>query len=434
MEYPLVSVIIPVYNVEPYLQRCLDSVCRQTYQNLEIILIEGNYTDCSPSICSDYQKKDARIRYAVESHHSLGAARDQGISMARGEWICFVDSDDFLHPQFVETLLCTVLKYDCLTAQCRYQAVFSYDEVSEDGSGTVQLKDWRRYFFYVYEHSARGHTPFGVWCNIYHRSLFENENVRFGQVRFAEDSGFTPRVIYEASAKPVAVIDKVLYYYYQREGSLLRAKASLMVLDRYYVKRGVMNFWREKSEMGMYNLFFNDFLSCMIIDYLNLCIDLPSEESKCRFLKREIEKALPESRWYCPSCVDLYPGARAVWEKISGVGEPLVLYGYGRRGKEVFRWLEHCHIPVREIWDQAAKEGDAVGEIPCVHMHRGLPENALILIAIDNLFSAGIAQCELRELGYENFVANRALITGIRYSQYRQYLPCLIRDYEELLQ
>ena len=108
---PLISVIVPVYNVEKYLGKCVDSILAQTYENLEIILVEDGTKDNSGAICDAYAAKDSRIRVIHKENGGLSSARNAGMDIARGEYFGFVDSDDWIEPKMYETLLNLAEKY-----------------------------------------------------------------------------------------------------------------------------------------------------------------------------------------------------------------------------------------------------------------------------------------------------------------------------------
>ena len=110
---PLVSVIIPVYNVEKYLERCVDSVLAQTYTNLEIILIDDGSTDTSGKICDEYAQKDARIRVLHKKNTGIADTRNIGLDISKGEYIAFVDSDDFVASIFIEVAMDAMLNEQC---------------------------------------------------------------------------------------------------------------------------------------------------------------------------------------------------------------------------------------------------------------------------------------------------------------------------------
>ena len=108
-KYPLISVIVPVYNVEQYLRQCLDSILNQTYQEIEVLLINDGSTDASDEICREYAERDNRIRYFVKENGGLSDARNYALDRATGEYVTFVDSDDFLMEQALEKLYATSL-------------------------------------------------------------------------------------------------------------------------------------------------------------------------------------------------------------------------------------------------------------------------------------------------------------------------------------
>lgn len=119
-EQDLISVIVPVYNVESYLKRCLDSIINQTYQNIEIILIDDGSTDNSGNLCEDYKKIDNRIKVVHKTNGGLSDARNTGIKKAKGKYITFVDSDDYVEYDYVEYLYNLIKKYDTNISFCKY--------------------------------------------------------------------------------------------------------------------------------------------------------------------------------------------------------------------------------------------------------------------------------------------------------------------------
>ena len=115
---PLISVVIPVYKVEEYLRECVDSVLRQTYRNLDIILVDDGSPDKCPAMCDDYAKSDSRVRVIHRSNGGLSAARNSGIGISRGEYITFIDSDDYVSRAYVEQLYFTLRTSGAGASQC----------------------------------------------------------------------------------------------------------------------------------------------------------------------------------------------------------------------------------------------------------------------------------------------------------------------------
>ncbi len=122
-EKPLLSIIVPVYKVENYLQKCIDSILAQTFTDFELILVEDGSPDGCPALCDAAAAKDARIRVLHQKNGGLSAARNAGLDVARGEWIGFVDSDDYIAPEMYETLYKAVQSTGADLALCDYAAV-----------------------------------------------------------------------------------------------------------------------------------------------------------------------------------------------------------------------------------------------------------------------------------------------------------------------
>lgn len=126
--FPLISVIIPVYNVEKYLSRCIDSVMEQTYKYLQVILIDDGSTDCSGQICENYAAKDVRIHVIHQKNQGVSAARNKGLDTAKGEYVTFVDSDDFISKDMIERLYDGLIKLEVSYIGC------GYNHIDENGN------------------------------------------------------------------------------------------------------------------------------------------------------------------------------------------------------------------------------------------------------------------------------------------------------------
>lgn len=214
----LISVIVPVYNVESYLPRCVDSICNQTYQNLEIILVDDGATDGSGRICDDYAARDPRVRVIHKENGGLSSARNAGIDAAQGEYIAFVDSDDWIEPQSYETMLRAMQQHDVLLA-CGGR----YDVDGATLEKKVGLCPQRDECITGEEMAGR----IFVWDNcdssacdkVYHRSLLEN--FRFPEGLVSEDVPVTYRIVLQA--EKVVMCAFPFYNYYHRPGSITNA-------------------------------------------------------------------------------------------------------------------------------------------------------------------------------------------------------------------
>ncbi len=217
---PLISVVVPVYNVEPYLRRCLESICRQTYSHLEIICVNDGSTDGSLAILREYEARDIRICVIDKPNGGLSSARNVGIDLARGEWVAGVDPDDYLLPEaYSKALSCATDEVDLVVFGTRVEA--------EPGSGLELIaQSKQRYFKMAYagiceldEEHIRGHDVV-FWNKLYRRSLLEKHHTRFDEgLRTSEDLCFHYRFC--ARAGKAAFCPTPLYVYILRRGSLL---------------------------------------------------------------------------------------------------------------------------------------------------------------------------------------------------------------------
>ena len=134
MSTPLISVILPIYKVEEYLDRCVQSIVNQTYTNLEIILVDDGSPDNCPAICDEYAQQDSRIRVIHKENGGLSSARNAGIDWAfensNSQWLTFIDSDDWIHPQYLELLPSAVTDNNTDIGSCEYEEISQFSKLS----------------------------------------------------------------------------------------------------------------------------------------------------------------------------------------------------------------------------------------------------------------------------------------------------------------
>ena len=213
---PLVSVIVPVYKVEQYLAKCVDSIIGQTYKNLEIILVDDGSPDNCGKICDDYAAKDARIKVIHKANAGLGEARNSGIAIATGALLMFVDSDDYLTLDAVQVL------YDQMVHDDSDMAIGRYTETYDDGRMDDSYTKWMRNTVYtgrqVLEQMATDPQLFvSAWAKLYKRELFAQ--LRYPAIACAEDLWVFPTLV--ESCRKISTVSNVVYYYYQRATSII---------------------------------------------------------------------------------------------------------------------------------------------------------------------------------------------------------------------
>lgn len=221
----LISVIVPVFKVEKYLDRCVQSIAEQTYRDLEIILVDDGSPDNCPAMCDAWAEKDGRIRVIHKENGGGAQARNAGLDLASGDYIAFADSDDCLLPEMYASLMDVIRQTGCDIAECGYHA-FEGDLLPTDTivSGSHQL-------FTAEEALKENIRDFVcrqlVWNKLYRRSVLQD--VRFVEGRFIDDEFFTYRAL--GNARKVAVIPEKFYCYRQQQGSVMHQGYSLKRLD-----------------------------------------------------------------------------------------------------------------------------------------------------------------------------------------------------------
>lgn len=212
---PLVSVIIPVYNVEPYLHECLDSVISQTYENLEIILVNDGSTDSSGSICEEFALRDDRITVIHKQNGGLSDARNVGLDKMRGDCLCFVDSDDVIAPTYVAELLHGLQYYEVDLSACAFGLIKDGKLIVGAYSGEVaHIRNVEE----LLEDVLRGSFKLAnSACNrLYQAKLFQDLRFETGSVN--EDALLFPDLLRRVAS--CCYVDKAMYYYRKRPGSI----------------------------------------------------------------------------------------------------------------------------------------------------------------------------------------------------------------------
>lgn len=228
----LVSVIVPVYNVEKYLKKCVNSIINQTYRNLEIILVDDGSPDRSPFLCDEFAKKDSRIKVVHKENGGLSDARNAGIEVSTGDYLMFVDSDDYIAAQMCEKLLTAIEKANADLSICNF--LYTSENPSEvdnqrnmhmsipneilTGRDIVEnkLREGQRWYWVV------------AWNKLYSRKLFAH--VRFAKGKLYEDEFIFHKILLQCER--VACVAEPLYFYVQRDGSIMSMGYKLQNLDK----------------------------------------------------------------------------------------------------------------------------------------------------------------------------------------------------------
>lgn len=214
---PLISIIVPVYNARPYLEKCLDSICRQTYKNLEIIVVDDGSTDGSGEICDSYAQSDFRVKVIHQLNAGQSVARNKALSIAQGEFLGFVDSDDWIDEDMYDFLHQLILESKADIAICSHY-------IEKQGKTKVRYASGEKTVFshdeairaLVVDRRVRNY----LWDKLFKRQLFKD--ILFPTNRVFEDVAISYRVFYQA--KSVAMKQVPKYHYLMRDGSTMHGK------------------------------------------------------------------------------------------------------------------------------------------------------------------------------------------------------------------
>lgn len=228
-ERPLVSVIVPVYNMEKYIGRCIDSILSQTYERLEIILVDDGSTDGSGELCDEYAARDQRIMVIHQKNAGQAAARNRALDVMSGEWSAFVDSDDFICKVFIERMLGYAIVYDADIVSCRWKEgkedrlVSPRKSLEKDNIKVYSGKEC--YINYFTSKKLPALESLNV--KLFKTALFKD--LRFIVGRLMEDMAIMHRLF--DRAERVVFADEALYYYFQTVGSTIRGRFNIKKLS-----------------------------------------------------------------------------------------------------------------------------------------------------------------------------------------------------------
>lgn len=230
MNNKLISVIVPVYNVRPYLKRCIDSIIAQTYSNLEILLVDDGSTDGSGELCDAYARQDARVQVIHKKNAGQAAARNDAIDIARGSYLGFVDSDDFIDCRMFEILYQDLTEHDAQISIVTFQEFTEEKEVTVSRNlMSIECQAGEKILQKLLLEEKIGDFS---WNKLYRRELFKE--IRYPVGRMMEDQGIMYKLVDQCTKVTYRPIR--LYFYYQRPDSTLH--------------RRTLKFYEDKWDMG----------------------------------------------------------------------------------------------------------------------------------------------------------------------------------------
>lgn len=238
---PQISIIVPVYKVEAYLRRCVDSILCQTFSDFELVLIDDGSPDSSGAICDEYAKNDPRIHVIHKQNQGVAIARNVGLDWvfanSDSRWLTFIDSDDWVHPEYLERLLNLAVEQGI--SVCGYVSTAG-DEPAID-SADLKPEEWSTERFFV-EHNVNAIVP---WAKLYPRACFQN--VRYPAGKIAEDEFVTYQLLFQFPT--LAVMAAPLYFYFVVPNRASESVSGHLKEDRYEALEQQITFFSEHGFM-----------------------------------------------------------------------------------------------------------------------------------------------------------------------------------------
>lgn len=280
----LVSVIIPVYKVEKYLERCVESVQKQTFQNLEIILVDDGSPDLCGAMCDEMAKTDPRIKVIHKNNGGLSDARNVGIEMASGNYIVFVDSDDWLDLDMIALLYRVLKKYNADIAECSYRNICT-DRIEEETNCSAKVVEGDRILALEAMLGWRWFKPV-AWNKLYKRDVLGD--IRYPKGKLHEDEYTTYKYFYNANK--LVYVDVSKYNYdRRREDSITGKKFREDNLDACWAFRERMEFFYKNNLAELY-LKMNNIYCWYVLESLHKCYLNNISGEKLKLLLKQVKK------------------------------------------------------------------------------------------------------------------------------------------------
>lgn len=260
----LITVIVPAYMTEQYLDRCIASICQQTYANLEIILIDDGSSDCSPEICNKWGEMDRRIKVIHQKNQGVSAARNVGVKESHGNYIMMVDSDDYLYAGMIETMYITQKKYEVDLVICDFikgnSENFEFPNIMDS---QVELISAETALRRIYESDEKALQYVAPWAKLYKKELFEE--ISYPEGKIFEDIYITHKILYKC--KKIAVISRKMLYYFQHSESIMNREFHVGKLDYLEALKERIYFFHNHEMRELETIAYDEYLHSLIWEY-----------------------------------------------------------------------------------------------------------------------------------------------------------------------
>lgn len=296
----LITVITPVYNSKEFLNHSINIIINQTYKDFELILIDDGSTDGSSELCDEWALKDNRIKVIHQENQGQAVARNKALDICKGDYIAFVDSDDYIHPEMFSILLDNIIKSGAELAVCSNVRGKLSEYNWKDKSGIFEVYSGREFLKKcLLEKTGKNWL---LWDKLYKRSCFDN--IRLPEGRIYEDNATVYKIIY--NAKKVVDCQDVLYYYFTNENSTVNQSFKIKHLDWLLVLEEMISFFSENDEIELLNWANKSYLNSLADLYKRVC-DFCSNRTVEKELKMKLVNQYKREKEKYKINIDTYP-------------------------------------------------------------------------------------------------------------------------------
>lgn len=279
---PTISIVVPIYNVQNYLEDCIDSILSQSFKDFELILVDDGSTDNCLKICEKYKQLDNRIIVIHKQNEGLSSARNTGIEVACGDYISFIDSDDFIHKDMYKILYESTKKCNLDIAICNYKRVDEHIVLHND-----EIKEYNKVFKYsnieaLNELYTNNRLIFTIVCNkLYKKNIFED--IKFDYGKSDEDEFIAHKILYKGLN--IGYIDKELYFYRMRNDSITGSTFNIKRLDKLEALSNRIKFFKYINQIDLYNKSVKNYIDVFFWNYIKAKKELNNIDARLQEIK-----------------------------------------------------------------------------------------------------------------------------------------------------
>lgn len=280
----MISIIIPIYNGEKYMRKCLNSITNQKYNDFEVLMIDDGSTDGSKEICIEYEKKDSRFKLFTKENGGSASARNLGLDLAKGDYISFIDVDDYIGKDFLFELYNAAQNNNSDIVICGF-AIVSEEKKQHVLGDSGQIRNYTKHEIYKAFCEKKTYLSIAVlWNKIYKKEIFED--LRFPMNKGIDDEYLICQII--NNANQITLMDKQLYFYYMSENSQMRNSIpSIKKIDNIEAIEWQLEFFININMIDIHDLLLYRYYSSVIDGYYYIKENFPEQKALINCLKRK---------------------------------------------------------------------------------------------------------------------------------------------------